>query len=246
MINPLAQRLSEFTRLSVPDLNAIDTIAARRVRRLRANDDLIREGEPPRTVFLMLTGWACRYKTLEDGRRQIVAFFVPGDLCDLNIFVLREMDHSLGAITPGSVAEISREEFDVLSTEHPRVLQALWWNSLVTMAIQREWTVNLGQRTAYERLAHLFCELFLRLRGVGLTSGDKCQFPLTQNDLADATGLTAVHVNRTLQELRRNGLVELGKRELRIPDLDALMRAGLFNPNYLHLEREGRHLDANE
>lgn len=245
MINPLALRLSEYTRLSVPDVSAIDA-ASRRVRRLRAHDDLLREGDTPRGVFLMLSGWACRYKTLEDGRRQIVSFFVPGDLCDLNLFVLREMDHSLGALTPATVAEISRDEFDQLTEGSPRVTQALWWNLLVTMAIQREWTVNLGQRTAYERLAHLFCELFVRLRGVGLTRGDRCDFPLTQNDLADATGLTAVHVNRTIQELRRQNLIELNRRELRIPDLDALMRAGLFNINYLHTDREGRHLDANE
>lgn len=245
MINPLALRLSEYTRLSVPDLAAIEGISTRRVRRLGAHDDLVREGDPPRTVFLMLTGWACRYKSLEDGRRQILSFFVPGDLCDLNVFVLREMDHSLGVLTPATVAEIARDELDALMEQHPRLTQALWWNLLVTMAIQREWTVNLGQRTAYERLGHLLCELFVRLRGVGMTRDDRCDFPLTQNDLADATGLTAVHVNRTLQELRRKGLIELNRRELRIPDLDALMTASLFNINYLHTEREGRHLDAN-
>jgi CRP-like cAMP-binding protein len=116
----------------------------------------------------------------------------------------------------------------------------------VTNAIQREWTLNLGQRTAYERIAHLFVELFLRLEVVGLTNGGSCEFPLTQNDIADATGLTAVHVNRTLQDLRRDGLVELQSRVLTIPDMKALKNAALFNENYLHLGREGRHLDAND
>ena len=112
--------------------------------------------------------------------------------------------------------------------------------------MQREWTTNVGQRTAYERLAHLFCELFVRLRTVGLTDGKSCDFPPTQLDLADATGLTSVHVNRTIQELRRDGLIELHNRRLTIPDLRALMNACMFNANYLHLNHEGAHLDAND
>ncbi|HEX8842043.1 MAG TPA: helix-turn-helix domain-containing protein, partial [Sphingomicrobium sp.] len=128
----------------------------------------------------------------------------------------------------------------------PRITQALWWHELVTTAIQREWTVNLGQRSAYERLGHLLVELYLRLKTVGRAQDGRCDFPLTQNDLADATGLTAVHVNRTLQELRRDGLIELERKQLRILDLERLKDVSMFNPNYLHLEREGRHLDANE
>jgi CRP-like cAMP-binding protein len=130
--------------------------------------------------------------------------------------------------------------------DHPRITQALFWDELVTVAIQREWTLNVGQRTAYERIAHLLCELYLRLRTVGLTDGTSCHFPLTQVDLADATGLTAVHVNRTLQELRRDGLIELQSKTLTIPDLNALRQVALFNDNYLHLDREGAHLDAND
>jgi len=128
----------------------------------------------------------------------------------------------------------------------PRITQALFWNELVTAAIQREWTLKLGQRTAYERIAHLFVEIFLRLQTVGRTQGKACEFPLTQNDIADATGLTAVHVNRTLQDLRRDGLVELQSRVLTVPDLKALRNAAMFNDNYLHLDGEGRHLDAND
>jgi CRP-like cAMP-binding protein len=191
-------------------------------------------------------GWACRYKQLPDGRRQVVGFFIPGDICDLNVFILKEMDHTVGAISPIKVAEIGREDFDALLADHPRVTQALFWNELVTVAIQREWTLNLGQRTAYERIAHLFVELFMRLQTVGLTDGNSCDFPLTQNDIADATGLTAVHVNRTLQELRRDGLVELHSRTLTIPDMPKLKDVAMFNENYLHLDHEGAHLDAND
>lgn len=246
MVDFLALRLQAYTRLSKDDLAAIDRISRRGHREVGARRDLVREGDPPRFVNLVLEGWACRYKTLPDGRRQIVGLFIPGDLCDLNIYILKEMDHNIGAISNVKVAEIGRDDFERLMLEHPRITQALFWDELVTVAIQREWTLNLGQRTAYERLAHLLCEMFLRLQTVGLTDGNKCHFPMTQVDLADVTGLTAVHVNRTLQELRRNGLIELASKTLTIPDLRALKDAAMFNDNYLHLDHEGRHLDAND
>lgn len=245
-MSPLALRLEAFTRLSKGDRAAIERASRKTQREVAARRDLIREGDTPRVVYLVREGWACRYKTLPDGRRQIVGFFIPGDLCDLNVYILKEMDHNIGAITKISVTEIGRDDFERLLTDHPRITQALWWDELVTVAIQREWTLNLGQRTAFERLAHLLCEMFLRLQTVGLTEGDSCQIPLTQVDLADATRLTAVHVNRTLQELRKAGLIELQAKRLRIPDMDALKGAALFNDNYLHLNREGAHLDAND
>jgi len=245
VVATLALRLDAFTRLSSDDKAAIAKIS-NTSRVIAPRRDLIREGENPKFAHLMLDGWACRYKTLPDGRRQIVAFFVPGDFCDLNVYVLRHMDHSVGAITRLSVADIIREDMDRLTARYPRVAQALWWEALVNAAIQREWTFNVGQRTAYERIAHLLTELFLRLRTVKMTNGTSCDFPLTQNDLADATGLTAVHVNRTLQELRRDGLIELERRQLTILDMQRLMEAAMFNANYLHLEHEGRHLDAKQ
>ena len=242
----LALRLQAFTRLSQDDLAAIDQLAKRGLRDIGARRDLLQEGDPPRVVNLILDGWACRYKTLPDGRRQIVGLFLPGDLCDMNVYLLKQMDHNIGAITALRVAEITREDFERLLARHPRLAEALFWNELVTVAIQREWTINLGQRSAYERIAHLLCETFLRLRTVGLTSDSMCPFPLTQLDIADASGLTAVHVNRTLQELRRDRLIELQSRILTIPDLEALKSAALFNDNYLHLNHEGAHLDAND
>ena len=246
MVATLALRLEAYTKLSKEDRASIDRLSGKSVREIAARRDLIREGDPPRSVFLVLEGWGCRYKTLPDGRRQIVAIFIPGDLCDFNLYILKEMDHSIGAITAMKVAEFGREDVERLTAEHPRITEALFWDQLVSAAVQREWTLNVGQRTAYERLAHFLCEMFLRLRAVGLTSGDSCDFPLTQTDLADTTGLTAVHVNRTLQDLRRDGLVELSARKLRVPNLQALMRAGSFNPNYLHLDHEGSHLDAKD
>ena len=155
------------------------------------------------------------------------------------------MDHSIGAITRLKVAMITPEEMNALTQDRPRITQALWWHELVTSAVQREWTLNLGQRSAYERLAHLLIELYLRLNVVGHAQDGRCDFPLTQNDLADATGLTSVHVNRTLQELRRDKLIELERKQLHILDLPRMMDVAMFNPNYLHLDDEGRHLDAN-
>ena len=204
------------------------------MREVEARRDVVREGEKPRAMNLVLDGWACRYKQMPDGRRQVLSFFVPGDLCDSNVFLLDEIDHSIGAITRLRYAEIGPEDFDAMMSRSRALRSAFWWNELVAAAIAREWIVNVGQRTAYERLSHLLCELFVRLRHAGLADGDSCDFPLTQGDLADATGLTSVHVNRTLQDLRRDGLVILQGRRLTIPDLDALKRAGLFNDNYLH------------
>jgi CRP-like cAMP-binding protein len=231
--------IEAYAALSPRERELIDHAASSNVREVTARRDLIREGERPRGVILILEGWACCYKQLPDGRRQITSFLVPGDFGDANIFILREMDCSVAAITPVRYAEIGPADFEQLTSEIPALARALWWHELVAVAIQREWTTNVGQRTALERIAHLLCEMFLKLRSVGLAPGDSCDWPLTQADLADATGLTSVHVNRTLQELRRAELIELGGRRLTIPDLEALKRVGMFNPNYLHLQREG-------
>lgn len=241
----IVRKLSQFVRLSAEDQRVLERAASHRVRRFGPREDIIQEGDRPSHINLMLSGWACRYKQLEDGRRQIVAFFIPGDLCDLNIFILREMDHSIGTVTQATVAELSREMIEEITLNHPRITQALWWETLVNAAVQREWTVNVGQRSAAERMAHLICELFLRLRAVGLTDADSFELPITQVELADAIGLSAVHVNRTLRELREARLITLKGKLLSIPDLKALQNAALFNPNYLHLDREGSHLDAN-
>ena len=246
MANPLVQRLELYTRLSRDEVSAVAAATARAARDVEPRRDLYREGDEPRAITVVLRGWACGYKMLSNGQRQIINFIVPGEVCDMSAGVLRQHDWSVGSVTPLRVAEIPRDEFDALTANSPRLLSAFQWQELVSFAIQREWTLNVGQRTAYERIAHLFCELFVRLHAVGLTRGDRCDFPLTQTDLADATGLTPVHVNRTLQELRRNGLIELGSKTLIIPDVAALQAAALFNRTYLHLDGEGRQLDAAE
>jgi CRP-like cAMP-binding protein len=245
-VNHLINKLEYFTRLSVEDRAVLQRAALQSVRTFPPRTDIAREGDKPKDVHLILAGWAYRYKELEDGRRQIVSFFLPGDICDQNVFILREMDHSIGTITAARVADLPSAFFDEISAGHPHVATAFWWETLVNAAIQREWTMNLGQRTATERMAHLLCELFIRLRMAGLTTENTCAFPLTQADLAEATGLSKVHVNRTLQELRAHDLIALKGKTLVVPDLGRLMQAGLFNANYLHMEREGRLFDTTE
>lgn len=246
LAKPLILRLNTYSRLSQADREALERLSLLPPQEVAGRRDIVREGDNPHGVRLILDGWACRYKTTRDGLRQIVGFFIPGDFCDLNVHVLRQMDHSISAITRVRVAHISTDQMEDITTRHPRIAQAFSWHEMVCSSVQREWLLNLGQRDAFERLAHLLLELFYRLRSVGLVEGDSCEFPLTQTDLADATGMTPVHINRTLQELRRQGLVELERKRLRLPDLKAIIDASGFNPNYLHLDHEGRHLDAND
>lgn len=242
----LIRKLEQFTKLSGDDKRALEQAASLSVRRLRPREDIIREGDRPRLVNLVLDGWGCRYKVLEDGRRAITAFLVPGDVCDIRVFILKQMDHSIAALSPMAVAQIPSDRVIEISDASPRLSRAFWWTSLVDEATAREWTANLGQRDALARVAHLFCELFIRLRGVGLVNGRSCEFPVTQEQLGEATGISTVHVNRTLQEMREAGLIELRGKTLTVPDLEALKTAAMFNDNYLHLDREGSALDANE
>ncbi len=231
----LIRKLRAFAPLSEQARHALRSFGGHSLRSLAPHQDLISEGDHPRDVNLVVEGWACRYKMLDDGRRQIMAIFLPGDLFDLNVYILKEMDHSIAALTPLKVARISESEMDQLCDSHPRILRALWWDTLVSAAIQREWTVTLGQRDAMEALAHLCCELFLRQRVVGLTHGQICQLPMTQADLADALGLTPTHVGRVQRALNAGGLARIERRKLTIIDLPGLMALAAFNPNYLHL-----------
>jgi CRP-like cAMP-binding protein len=238
MNNPLLRKLSNFAALSEEESTAV-LDSCRDVREVGAREDVISQGDRTGGVKLLLDGFACRYKTLEDGRRQIVAYFVPGDLCDLRVFILKRMDHSIGAIAPSQVATIAPDNVLKLMHSYPTLTRALWWSTLVEEAIAREWIVNMGQRNALERTAHLFCELLYRFRAVGLNQGLSCTLPLTQVELAETLGLSAVHVNRTLQELRRQKLITLDDGRLTIQNLRVLEELSFFNADYLHLEHGG-------
>jgi CRP-like cAMP-binding protein len=234
--NLLVRKMEAFVRLSDDDTAALDKIWNRTRHAVSVQSDIIGEGDPPRVIRVLLSGWACRYKSLADGRRQITGFFLPGDIFDLNSFVLKKMDHSIRALSPVRYVSLSPVEFEKLTFDRPRIMQALWWETLVSAAIQREWTVNLGQRSALERLAHLLCELHVRLKVIGLVLNDTFDFPVTQLELADALGMTAVHVSRTLKTLRSRDLIRLEDRQLQILDFRELCHIAMFDANYLHLD----------
>ncbi|MBZ9961469.1 Crp/Fnr family transcriptional regulator [Mesorhizobium sp. B2-4-2] len=237
--HPLIRKLSNFTVLSVEECDAIES-ATTKVAEFAAGDDVIQRGDRTGGVNLLLEGFACRYKILEDGRRQILAYLVPGDLCDLHVFLLRRMDHSIGALSRSKVAVIPQSAILGFTNSYPNLTRALWWTTLLDEAITREWVVNIGQRTAYERMAHLFCELFHRLHAIGETAGKSYPLPVTQATLGDTLGLSNVHINRTLQDLRRDGLISFNNGTVTIKNLAKLEAAAFFNPDYLHL------LDARE
>ncbi len=190
----------------------------------------------PRSVFLLQEGMAVRYRNLPDGRRQIMTFLIPGDLCDPHMFLLRAMDHSIGTLTPVRVSPISREGLMKTFATRPRVSAALWWNSLQEEAMLRERIVSLGRRDARGRIAYLLCELLWRFDAIGLADGETFRLPLTQTELGDALGLTPVHVNRVLREFRENRMIALEHRLLRVLDVAALEQLAGFDKAYLHLD----------
>lgn len=234
MTNSLIRKLEGFVRLSDEEVRALEAAAGQIVVR-RAGEDLIREGERPDNVHLLLEGWAFRYKLLPDGGRQIMAYLIPGDLCDIHIFILKQMDHSIGLLSDASVAMIPEKTMIELLDTYPRLARALFWATLVDEATLREWLANSNRREPFERVAHLFCELWLRMREVGLVEGDSFDLPLTQAELGDTIGLNAVSVNRVLQRLRAEELITLKSERLTILDVKRLMAVTEFDPNYLHL-----------
>ena len=212
-----------------------DTI--RESRLIRARTDIIAEGQRTDDVHLVLEGFACRYKILPDGKRHIMAYLVPGDLCDVHVFILKAMDHGVGTLSACRVVDIRRDRI-LKMLERPAIARALWWSALVDEATLREWLVNIGGRPGEQRVAHLLCELLMRLQTVGLANGNSYELPITQSDLAETVGLTVVHVNRVLQRLRAAGLITLQSRRLVINDAQALKAFSEFNPNYLHLDEK--------
>ncbi|MCJ2037380.1 Crp/Fnr family transcriptional regulator [Methylobacterium sp. J-059] len=235
MHHALTRKLEGFEDLSDEDRRALDGLTPR-IRQVGARVDLIQEGDEPENVHLILDGLACRYKVLPDGKRQIMSLLVPGDFCDLNVFILDQMDHNIGTISRCQVVDIPRRAIEAITGSHPQITRALWWCALVDEAVLREWLVNLGGRAPEQRLAHLLCELLVRLDAVGKVTNDSFAFPFTQVELADAMGLSAVHVHRTLRELRDLGLITIKQRVLTIHDVEQLKAFCRFTPNYLHLK----------
>lgn len=229
----LVRKLGRHSTLDAAASDAIDRMLEGTLLRLPARATIAEEGAPPSEIHLLVTGWACRFVATDDGRRRIVALYLPGDLCDFETLLLPRRDHPVATIGAARIAAIDRAALEALMVDHPAVARALWRDSLATAAIQRAWTINVGHRSARRRLAHLLCELHVRLSLVGLVEDGACELPLTQSHLADACAMTAIHTNRALQEMRRDALLSLEDGRLRIHDRDRMAVLAGFDPAYL-------------
>lgn len=227
------RKLQHGAELDAADQARLLSLALRPLS-LTARQELQSEGEGPRTLPLVLEGWVCRYRILENGKRQITSLYVPGDLCEPFGVLPLFMDHPVAALTPARVARVAPEELKAVARSSPGIEHALWWDLLMMGGIERERIVSLGRRTATERIGHLFCELHSRFRMIGRADANSFDLPLTQADLSDLLGLSAVHINRSLQELRRIGLVSHRDGRVVLPDRQDLERVSHFDPGYLH------------
>ena len=232
---PLIHKLASILVLSQDETDVLRNVSGT-IKTVGPRQDLVREGDRPHECCLILEGFAYRYKLTHDGKRQIFSFHIPGDIPDLQSLYLDLMDHSLASLTATKAMFIPHDTVRDLTRRCPRIGDAFWRDTLIDGAVFREWILNLGRREAYGRMAHLLCEFYVRLRAVGLTNGDACEMPFTQAELADATGLSNVHVNRTLQELRGEGLITLRAGSLTVLDWERLKEVGEFDPTYLHLK----------
>ncbi len=234
--HPLIRKLESITDLSPDERQALMALPMR-VQEVRADQDIVREGDRPSQCCLLLEGFAARFKFTDKGKRQIFAFHTPGDIPDVLSLQLKTMDHSLGTLTPCKLGFIQHDHMRELLRQHPRLTDVFWRDTLIDSAIFREWMIGIGRRDAKTRVAHLFCEMVMRLRAVGLEQGNTVPLPLTQNEVGDALGLSTVHVNRTLQELRGEDLVEWDKGVLTVLDWEGLKLTGEFDPTYLHQDQ---------
>jgi len=232
----LIRKLESIATLSNEERQAIESLPVR-INVLNARQDIVRDGDKPSHCCLVLEGWTCRYKLLSEGKRQIFSFNVPGDIPDLQSLHVDTMDHSLATVTKATVSFIPHESMRELAARFPGIASIFWRDTLIDAGIFREWMVGMGRRSAFERIAHLFGEMYLKLQAVGLAGDYRCPMPVTQVDIADALGLTSVHVNRVLKEMRARSLVTLRSNTLVIEAWDELLRLSEFDPTYLHLEK---------
>ncbi|WP_027172099.1 helix-turn-helix domain-containing protein [Methylobacterium sp. 10] len=234
--NPFVRKLESHAALSDAERAVLERISAR-PRTVPAHTDLVREGDKPDGVFLVMDGFVCRQKHQPTGQSQIMAYLLPGDFGELDVALLDEIDHTLTTVSSCRIVHIAPETIAELMRDHPGIARALRVSKLVDEATLREWLVNVGCRSALSRMAHLFCELLTRMKAVGHAGEDNCVLPLTQTVLGNTIGITTVHVNRILQGMRHQELITLKRGRLTVLDLPRLKRIATFKPNYLHLGR---------
>jgi CRP-like cAMP-binding protein len=238
-LSELTRKLETHFRLTDEERQAIAALP-HTLRELGPDQDMGREGDQPSQCCLVVEGYAHRHKTCSTGKRQIFSVHLPGEIPDLQSLHLHTLDHTLSTLSRAKVAFIPHQAIRNLCASYPRLCHALWRETLVDGAIFREWMMGIGRRGAVSRVAHFVCELVERMVAIGRSDRRTCAFPMTQAELADALGLSAVHINRTLQELRRTGLIRLSGATLTVLDWPGLMQAGEFDPAYLHQDKSSR------
>jgi CRP-like cAMP-binding protein len=237
LLAPMVRKLAQHRPLDDSDREAILALPAVR-RKVEANQYLVWDGDRAQQTCLLLSGFAIRHKEAGNGSRQILSIHMKGDVLDLQNSLLGLADHNVQMLTAGEIAMIAVEAMRDIAFAYPAVGQAMWHETLIEASIFREWMVNIGRRDARTRIAHLLCEIALRMEKVGLGHSTSYELPITQEQLADCTALTSVHVNRTLMKLEQEGLITRTKREITVVDWTRLVMVADFEPRYLHLERQ--------
>jgi CRP-like cAMP-binding protein len=235
VLSPAIRKLEKRVTFSAEDRVAFQSMPFS-IRDLNTGSYIVREGDQIKNCCVLLSGFAFRSKIVGNGGRQILSIHIPGDVVDIQHAMLGVADHNIQMLTAGEVALIPAETVKEIAFKYPAIGQALWLETLVDGAIFREWIANVGRRDARTRISHLLCEFAVRLHTAGLTDGHRYELPMTQEQLGDATGLTGVHVNRTMQALRTDGLITSNKRAITIENWKALTTVGDFDTAYLHPE----------
>ena len=238
MAMAFTEKLRRLANITSSDLEGLEALCSQ-VRVHAAGESVFAEGSTSPYLHIVLDGWAARYRTLSDGRRQFPALHLSGDVCDLDRLQMDRLDFGAIALTSCRVARLPLGRLMALFDERPVIRETFWWLTCVENAIATEWAVSLGRRSALERVAHLLCELKVRVEAAQPLGSDEYSLPMTQENIGDVVGLSVVHVNRTLQALRQRGLISLRERRLTILDYDALRHLCDFRQGYLHLE-DGR------
>jgi len=237
ILSKMVRKLSTRAVLDEDDRTAILALPCIR-RSYEPVAYIVHEGAPARKhCMFVIEGLAYRQKVTATGARQIVSIHMPGDFLDLQHLFLNRADHNVQALTRLHTAEIDREALQDLVLSHPTIGRAMWIDALVEASIFREWIVNIGRRDARARVAHLLCEFAVRMQAAGIAEADGYVLPMNQEQLADAVGLTPVHINRTLKSLTADGLIHREKRYLTFSDWERLRVVGDFSALYLHLDQ---------
>lgn len=239
MIDKLLMKLRRRDDVSAEE-ESILRAAVSDIKEVGTDVTVVRAGTDLFVSTILVDGLMCRYKDLGNGERQITELHVPGDFVDLHSFPLKQLDHNVMSLVPCRIALVPHERIHAITETQPHLTRLLWFMTTLDAAIHREWQLSLGRRTSLARVAHVFCELHARLEIVGLAEGTTYRLPLTQVDLAECLGLTPIHVNRTLRELRSQGLVTFRSKLVSIDNYDDLKRLAEFSPDYLYLDKRPR------